>query len=53
LFTIFETLPPSCNEDVNFKYKFNGPHDPCEITQINITNSLVDLECAMSTNVLN
>ena len=37
LFTIFKTLPPSCNEDVNFKYKFNGLHDPCEITQINIT----------------
>ena len=34
--TFFETLPPSCNEDVYFKYKFNGPHDPCEIT--NYTN---------------
>jgi len=28
----FETLPPSCNEDVNFSYTFNGPHDPCEMT---------------------
>ena len=35
-FTIFETLPPSCKEDVNFKYKFNGPHDLCEMA--NYTN---------------
>ena len=52
---IFETLSPSCNEDVNFKYKSNGPHDPCEMT--NYTNNhytwQVDLECSMSTNVLN
>jgi len=34
---IFETLSPSCNEDVNFKYKSNGPHDPCEMT--NYTNN--------------
>ena len=53
MFTIVKTLPPSCNEDVNLKYKFNGPHDPCEITQINITQWHVDLECSMSTNVLN
>ena len=51
---IFETLSPSCNEDVNFKYKFNGhmTRVKWKIIQI-IIQWQIDLESSMSTNVLN